>query len=196
MPMVEDLLRDPRLLSVESPPRLPSTERPRFYVSHLFAYNFIFNTHMAHVAINYILAPEHPFPAALHDFLSSYLYLIQPPSGSSHARIHPSRIIFPETLQVETLPYQQPSGSATQSSLPLVELPFCPLGLTPKTAYRISCSTDHMIIFRARVLVAKGCTTGMPLNIARTHLHHRSWRVRSHPVRFLRCLSTWAMPSA
>ncbi|KAJ3317450.1 hypothetical protein HDU76_001182 [Blyttiomyces sp. JEL0837] len=35
------------------------------------------------LAIDYRLAPEHTFPLALHDALSSYLYLLDPPSSAS-----------------------------------------------------------------------------------------------------------------
>ena len=42
----------------------------------------------------YRLAPQYPFPCALLDALASYLYLIEPPPGASHAPIHPSSIIL------------------------------------------------------------------------------------------------------
>ncbi|GAA5912516.1 uncharacterized protein JCM6883_005928 [Sporobolomyces salmoneus] len=40
------------------------------------------------------LAPQYPFPCALHDALASYLFLIDPPAGSDHSAIHPSKIII------------------------------------------------------------------------------------------------------
>jgi acetyl esterase/lipase len=40
------------------------------------------------------LAPQYPFPCALHDAFASYLFLIDPPAGSDHAAIHPSKIIL------------------------------------------------------------------------------------------------------
>jgi acetyl esterase/lipase len=43
------------------------------------------------LSIEYRLAPQHQFPAALQDMLSAYLYLIDPPSGQ---RYDPSQVIF------------------------------------------------------------------------------------------------------
>ncbi|GAA5957049.1 hypothetical protein JCM3765_005389 [Sporobolomyces pararoseus] len=40
------------------------------------------------------LAPQYPFPCALHDAFASYLFLIDPPAGADHAAIHPSKIII------------------------------------------------------------------------------------------------------
>jgi len=40
------------------------------------------------------LAPQYPFPCALLDAFASYLFLIDPPSGSGHSAIHPSKIIL------------------------------------------------------------------------------------------------------
>ncbi|KAL1924217.1 uncharacterized protein VTP21DRAFT_7252 [Calcarisporiella thermophila] len=45
-------------------------------------------------AINYRLAPQHPFPAALHDALAGYLYLISPPAGSGEKPIDPKKIVI------------------------------------------------------------------------------------------------------
>ncbi|KAL8286505.1 hypothetical protein RQP46_004522 [Phenoliferia psychrophenolica] len=44
-------------------------------------------------APSYRLAPQYPFPCGLQDILASYLYLINPPPGASHAAIPPHQII-------------------------------------------------------------------------------------------------------
>ncbi|KAJ3993873.1 hypothetical protein F5050DRAFT_1801017 [Lentinula boryana] len=44
-------------------------------------------------AINYRLAPQYPFPCAIHDLLAAYLYLIQPPPEASHLPVKPSHIV-------------------------------------------------------------------------------------------------------
>ncbi|KIK71239.1 hypothetical protein GYMLUDRAFT_235590 [Collybiopsis luxurians FD-317 M1] len=44
-------------------------------------------------AINYRLAPQYPFPCAIHDLLAAYLYLIQPPLEASHKPVKSSHIV-------------------------------------------------------------------------------------------------------
>lgn len=44
-------------------------------------------------AINYRLAPQYPFPCALHDLLTAYLYLIRPPAGASHKPVNPAYLV-------------------------------------------------------------------------------------------------------
>lgn len=44
------------------------------------------------LSIEYRLAPQHQFPAALQDMLSAYMFLIDPPKG--HVKYYPSQIIF------------------------------------------------------------------------------------------------------
>lgn len=44
-------------------------------------------------AINYRLAPQYPFPCALHDLLTAYLYLIRPPPGAAHQPVKPAHIV-------------------------------------------------------------------------------------------------------
>ncbi|KAL4079158.1 hypothetical protein J3A83DRAFT_4086567 [Scleroderma citrinum] len=44
-------------------------------------------------AINYRLAPQYPFPCALHDLLTAYLYLIRPPAGASHQPVNPAYLV-------------------------------------------------------------------------------------------------------
>lgn len=44
-------------------------------------------------AINYRLAPQYPFPCALHDLLAAYLYLIRPPAGASHKPVNPAYLV-------------------------------------------------------------------------------------------------------
>lgn len=44
------------------------------------------------LSIEYRLAPQHQFPAALQDMLSAYMFLIDPPKG--HVRYTPSQVIF------------------------------------------------------------------------------------------------------
>ncbi|CAG8554148.1 12219_t:CDS:2, partial [Dentiscutata heterogama] len=49
----------------------------------------------AHVfAINYRLAPQNQFPAALHDALAAYLYLIDPPKDAGFSAINPNQIVI------------------------------------------------------------------------------------------------------
>ncbi|CAG8621141.1 1217_t:CDS:2, partial [Cetraspora pellucida] len=49
----------------------------------------------AHVlAINYRLAPQHQFPAALHDVLAAYLYLTDPPKDAGFGAINPKQIVI------------------------------------------------------------------------------------------------------
>ncbi|KAJ4478319.1 hypothetical protein J3R30DRAFT_3480447 [Lentinula aciculospora] len=45
-------------------------------------------------AVNYRKAPQYPFPCPLHDVISSYLYLIQPPIGARHQAVSPSKIVL------------------------------------------------------------------------------------------------------
>ncbi|KAF2735092.1 hypothetical protein EJ04DRAFT_465589, partial [Polyplosphaeria fusca] len=45
-------------------------------------------------SIRYRLSPQHPFPSALLDALTSYLTLLHPPPGSPHPPIPASQIIF------------------------------------------------------------------------------------------------------
>ena len=44
------------------------------------------------LSIKYRLAPQYKFPAALHDVLSAYFYLIDPPKNQ--IKYHPSQVIF------------------------------------------------------------------------------------------------------
>ncbi|KAI6046335.1 hypothetical protein EDC04DRAFT_2630038 [Pisolithus marmoratus] len=44
-------------------------------------------------AINYRLAPQYPFPCALHDLLTAYLFLIKPPPGAAHQPVNPAHIV-------------------------------------------------------------------------------------------------------
>ncbi|KAF0541992.1 alpha/beta-hydrolase [Gigaspora margarita] len=49
----------------------------------------------AHVfAINYRLAPQNQFPAALHDALAAYLYLTNPPEDAGFNAINPKQIVI------------------------------------------------------------------------------------------------------
>ncbi|KAJ1305863.1 hypothetical protein OPQ81_010586 [Rhizoctonia solani] len=45
-------------------------------------------------AVNYRLAPQYPFPCALHDCLAAYLYLIRPPPGAEHLPVPPNMVII------------------------------------------------------------------------------------------------------
>ncbi|GAA5952959.1 hypothetical protein JCM21900_001530 [Sporobolomyces salmonicolor] len=40
------------------------------------------------------LAPQYPFPCALHDVLASYLFLIDPPEDAGHSAVPPSSIVI------------------------------------------------------------------------------------------------------
>ncbi|GAA5922423.1 uncharacterized protein JCM15063_003299 [Sporobolomyces koalae] len=44
--------------------------------------------------VKYRLAPQFPFPCALQDALSAYLYLIRPPPGAKHRPVDPSKIVI------------------------------------------------------------------------------------------------------
>lgn len=46
------------------------------------------------IALDYRLAPESPFPAAVHDALAAYLYLIEPPADAGFAPINPKNIVI------------------------------------------------------------------------------------------------------
>ncbi|CAG8580195.1 10818_t:CDS:2, partial [Paraglomus occultum] len=45
-------------------------------------------------SVDYRLAPQSPFPAAVIDALAAYLYLIQPPANSGLTPINPSNIVI------------------------------------------------------------------------------------------------------
>ncbi|GAA5905176.1 uncharacterized protein JCM6883_006308 [Sporobolomyces salmoneus] len=45
-------------------------------------------------SVKYRLAPQFPFPCALQDALSAYLYLIRPPPGAKHRPVDPSKIVI------------------------------------------------------------------------------------------------------
>ena len=45
-------------------------------------------------AVEYRLAPQHPFPAALVDAILAYKYLIDPPPGALHTAVDPSKIVI------------------------------------------------------------------------------------------------------
>ncbi|KAL6235574.1 hypothetical protein BDW75DRAFT_230192 [Aspergillus navahoensis] len=65
----------------------PCTHRPA--VSQLSK-----RTNSPVLSVRYRLAPQNPFPAALVDAFTAYLYLIAPPPGSLHAPIPPNKIIL------------------------------------------------------------------------------------------------------
>ena len=46
------------------------------------------------LAVDYRLAPDSPFPAAIHDALAAYLYLIDPPADSGVAPVDPKNIVI------------------------------------------------------------------------------------------------------
>lgn len=46
------------------------------------------------MAVDYRLAPQHPFPAAVEDALATYLYLIDPPKDDESYPIDPKKIVI------------------------------------------------------------------------------------------------------
>lgn len=46
------------------------------------------------LAVDYRLAPEHPFPTAVEDALASYLYMLDPPEDAPFTPIPPSQIVL------------------------------------------------------------------------------------------------------
>lgn len=46
------------------------------------------------LSVRYRLAPQHPFPSALVDALTAYLYLIHPPAGSLHDPVPANKIVL------------------------------------------------------------------------------------------------------
>ena len=46
------------------------------------------------IVINYRLAPQNLFPAALQDALAAYLYLLNPPNDAGFDPLNPENIIF------------------------------------------------------------------------------------------------------
>ncbi|GBC47006.2 alpha/beta hydrolase protein [Rhizophagus irregularis DAOM 181602=DAOM 197198] len=46
------------------------------------------------LAINYRLAPQNQFPAALHDALAAYLYLLNPPKDAGFEPLNPKNIVI------------------------------------------------------------------------------------------------------
>lgn len=46
------------------------------------------------LAVDYRLAPDSPFPAAIHDALAAYLYLLDPPADSGFAPVDPKNIVI------------------------------------------------------------------------------------------------------
>jgi acetyl esterase/lipase len=46
------------------------------------------------LSIDYRIAPQSTFPAALHDYISAFFFLIDPPQGSGHIKYRPNQIIF------------------------------------------------------------------------------------------------------
>ena len=49
------------------------------------------------LSVNYRLAPQHPFPAALVDIVHAYKFLIDPPEGAIHSAVKPEKIIIAGT---------------------------------------------------------------------------------------------------
>ncbi|KAI0031668.1 hypothetical protein K488DRAFT_51609 [Vararia minispora EC-137] len=45
-------------------------------------------------AVNYRKAPQYPWPCPLHDVLAAYFYLTDPPPGSPHKPVSPSKIVI------------------------------------------------------------------------------------------------------
>jgi hypothetical protein len=45
-------------------------------------------------AVDFRLAPQHPFPAALLDAIVAYKYLIEPPPGALHTAVHPTKLVI------------------------------------------------------------------------------------------------------
>ncbi|GBB99121.1 hypothetical protein RclHR1_03420004 [Rhizophagus clarus] len=46
------------------------------------------------IVLNYRLAPQNQFPAALHDALAAYLYLLSPPKDAGFEPLNPKNIVF------------------------------------------------------------------------------------------------------
>ncbi|KAF9437306.1 hypothetical protein BGZ76_001255 [Entomortierella beljakovae] len=63
--------------------------------SHRWASSGMAKTGGAKVfAVDYRLAPDSPFPAAIHDALAAYLYLLDPPTDAGFAPVDPKNLVI------------------------------------------------------------------------------------------------------
>src|SRR5256885_10031835 len=80
--MQEFLVSKPLLWPIIKWTVLENIEKPNLYLFKI------------HIEIDYRLAPQNQFPAALQDALAAYLYLLNPPKDAGFEPLNPKNIVI------------------------------------------------------------------------------------------------------